>query len=317
MADFNTRYIGIDWLGRGLSIVGLAVAGVALWQAYQKPVPGGTAFEKGGPVENYVDEQIQRKLAIELGTKFEGHEKRVSEFLANSDKQLVAGLNNFDEKSKQLIDTLIDHDKQDRNRRDQEFQALLANLNRSGTAPSTPSDTDQPAAESTSSTKSVLTNPLNADGAQPTIKLAELRLRPAAGVSTVMRLYNDGDAAAAITRVEFMPKKEFRVSKSAAESAARDDKLRIVVFEPVHNTATEKDAHATYRYELREPIALAANEELRLCLQIANSEYVGFGFRGPANLYYGDGQVVKVPEIQVLFRKSIVPEIDTSNNADL
>jgi hypothetical protein len=292
MDEFRTRLVTIDWISRILSVVSLVLAGWVAWQTYT--TSGTTPPGDTDELRQYVDEQ----LTVRLGTKFEEHEKRINKFLDDANSRLATGIKSFEDASREVLDTWDQQTQQAQARREKEFQQFVSTL-RDDAVKQVAHEDDQ-----TGSVAEINGGQNSAASQDPNLMAAELRLRPSSSPSSdrIIRLYNDGSEVAAVNRVEFTPLKDFPVSRSQLESKTSTD-VTTIVFDPSHNTATEEGAHATYAYDLEDPIEFQPGQELNLRFRIANAEHEGYGFRGTVRLFYNNAQVLPVPDVEVVFQR--------------
>ncbi|MEZ6118869.1 MAG: hypothetical protein R3C28_20190 [Pirellulaceae bacterium] len=136
------------------------------------------------------------------------------------------------------------------------------------------------------------------------LRYVDLDEQPSDGNSSILTLVNDGDSPVEVTRVRFRPRREFAQqtnTSSLKPLGAQYVSLRVLSFRRDHNTAADKKTHSYYVMDLPKPIQIAPNQQIQLRLNLANSDFLKWGYSGDVTLSYGLDRTLQVPGMRLNF----------------
>lgn len=316
------RRLPIDWGSRFLSFLSLAVALGGIGFLYSQNNPAAVSDEQ---IEKLVADRVQA-IVSEQGNAESDLLQAERQKWANQIADLQAEMQGKQQQWSNEIKTAIDKFQDDADatlnqwqlneasefsQRQVAFNDFLRQLdNRIMAAkPETqsPSATGLgnsiPGAEITSQDDLADDRTVGAAKAPGRLRYVDLDEQPSDGNSSILTLANDGDSPVEITRVRFRPRREFA---QAAESSlkplgAQYVSLRVLSFRRDHNTAADKKTHSYYVMDLPKPIQIAPNQQIQLRLNLANSDFLKWGYSGDITLSYGLDRTLQVPSMRLNF----------------
>ena len=266
----HRRESNVDWFGRLLGFLGIVVGGAASAYFY---LQNESRKSEITAAEKVITDTAEENLDA------------ADQFNADWNKQLIAALNDFNQRANAAIDKEIDLSAN----REKAFREQLAKVTSSSGELDTLVEKKY--------------EDLQIQLATPRLRLAQSLMKPVdAGDAVSIVIKNDGNREAELTRVTFSPTSQFLVSQSSLTNTGLESANRLVVrFSKEHNTATEEGRHADYVRRFEEPEYVPGNNYVQLRIEIENAEHLDWAFEGTLTIEYDDGEKLTIPNAEALF----------------